>query len=134
MRRSQGQAFRLARRGRTLIVCVALLTQFGASLWGAAAARDGMVGCHKSIPYSSAVEYSRTVDAGRETPAQTPAGHDHASCSLCQLGFSFIQSEEPVVEERLLAHRRVSLVEPAIPAPIVVFNRGAPARAPPSQA
>jgi hypothetical protein len=119
----------------SLIVCVALLTQFGASLWGAAAARDGLPGCHKSIAWSATAAHAApTEDAGGGTPAQKLPGHDHASCSLCQLGFSFIHSDAPVFEARVVAHKRVRLGEPAHVDVVAVFNRGAPARAPASQA
>jgi hypothetical protein len=118
----------------SLIVCVALLTQFGASLWGAAAARDGLVGCHKNIAWSDTVDLKRSADLDRAAPAQKPVGHDHASCSLCQLGFNFFHSETPIFEARVLAHARVALAEPEIPAPTPVFDYAAPARAPPSQA
>jgi hypothetical protein len=119
----------------SLIVCVALLTQFGASLWGAAAARDGLPGCHRSIAWSLTADVKPSDSAGPEAPAQLPAaGHDHASCSLCQLSFSFIQSDAPVFDAVVVAHVRVALAEPRAPAPTIVFNRSAPARAPPSQA
>ncbi len=118
----------------SLIVCVALLTQFGASLWGAAAARDGLVGCHKSMAWSATANAATPSDPGQAAPAQAPSKPDHACCSLCQLGSGFIQSEAPVFEARAVAYRRVLLAEPVAPEPLRVFNRGAPARAPPSQA
>ena len=118
----------------SLIVCVALLTQFGASLWGAAAARDGLVVCHTSIASSDTLGPTRIDQVDRGAPAQTPVGHDHASCSLCQLGFTFFRSETPVFEARVLAHARIRLSEPEIPAPTPVLTYSAPARAPPSQA
>jgi hypothetical protein len=118
----------------SLIVCVALLTQFGASLWGAAAARDGLPGCHRNIAWSATVDVAPPDDAGREPPRQKPAGHDHGSCSLCQLNFGLYYSETPVFEARVVAHQRVRLGEPAHLDVIAVFNRSAPARAPPSQA
>lgn len=112
----------------SLIVCVALLTQLGASFWGATAARDGYLPCHREIAVSA--DLSR--DAGRK-PMGAPAPHDHASCSLCQLGFSVVSSDAPLFEARAVAfHSRVALEEPDIPAPRAVFNRSAPARAPPS--
>ena len=37
----------------SLIVCVALLTQLGASFWGAAAARDGNAPCHRVMTVSA---------------------------------------------------------------------------------
>jgi hypothetical protein len=117
----------------SLIVCVALLTQFGASLWGAAAARDGLPGCHRNIAWSATADVTRPDDGGA-APEQKPAGHDHGSCSLCQLSFGFFYSETPVFEARVVAHQRVRLGEPAPLDVIAVFNRSAPARAPPSQA
>jgi hypothetical protein len=117
----------------SLIVCVALLTQFGASLWGAAAARDGLPGCHRSIAWSATADVMRPDDASG-APAQKSPGHDHGSCSLCQLSFGLFYSETPVFEARVLAHQRVRLGEPASLDVIAVFNRSAPARAPPSQA
>jgi hypothetical protein len=118
----------------SLIVCVALLTQFGASLWGAAAARDGLVGCHKNIAYSDRADLRRVPDADRGAPAQTPAKPDHACCSLCELGFGFLGSEAPVFETHVAARRLVRSGAPADMDVIAVFNRSAPARAPPSQA
>jgi len=118
----------------SLIICVALLTQFGASLWGAAAARDGVVGCHKSMAWSTTTDFGRAGEEGRATPAEAPAKPDHDCCSLCELSFGFLESETPVFETQAVAYRRVLLAEPVTPAPLVVFNRSAPARAPPSQA
>jgi len=118
----------------SLIICVALLTQFGASLWGAATARDGVVGCHKTIAWTAMADVGPSGDTDREAPAQSPSKPDHACCSLCQLSFGFFKSEAPVFETRAVAYRRVLLAEPAAPAPLTVFNRSAPARAPPSQA
>jgi hypothetical protein len=118
----------------SVLICVALLTQFGASLWGAAAARDGLPGCHRSIAWSTNADVTRPDTVGNEAPAQKSAGHDHASCSLCQLSFGLYYSEAPVFEARLLTHRRVPLGEPANLDVIAVFNRSAPARAPPSRA
>lgn len=118
----------------SLIICVALLTQFGASLWGAAAARDGVVGCHRSVAWSATADVSRSAEEGRATPAQAPSKPDHACCSLCQLSFGFFTSEAPVFETRAVAYRRVLLAEPVASAPLTIFNRSAPARAPPSQA
>jgi hypothetical protein len=112
----------------SLIVCVALLTQLGASFWGAAAARDGIAPCHRVMTVSATTQGDA---AGKSTGA--PAPHDHASCSLCQLGFSVVNSDAPVfVAENLAYHFRVALTEPDFPAPRAVFNRSAPARAPPS--
>jgi hypothetical protein len=111
----------------SLIVCVALLTQLGASFWGAAAARDGIAPCHRVITVASAAQ-----DAAGQ-PSGAPAPHDHASCSLCQLGFSVVSSDAPVfVAETLVFQSRVALPEPDALSPRAVFNRSAPARAPPS--
>jgi hypothetical protein len=112
----------------SLIVCVALLTQFGASLLGATEARAGLIGCHESVAWSSPAERSAEP---RRVPAQTPVRHDHASCYLCQLGFSIVRSEAPNIETRVVAHHRVRLAEPQPPAPITVLNYSAPARASP---
>ncbi|MGJ0509599.1 MAG: hypothetical protein ACR652_21245 [Methylocystis sp.] len=118
----------------SLIVCVALLAQFVASLWGAAEAREGPLGCHKTYAWSATVDAKQSADTSQQTPAQTPSGHDHATCSLCQLGFSVVQSEAPDIETRVLAHESVKLDEPQAPAPISVLNYSAPARGSPSQA
>lgn len=118
----------------SLIVCVALLTQLGASFWGATTARDGSVWCHKLISASVALDAQQP---GGETgrPAGAPAPHDHASCSLCQLGFSVIDGAAPVFDAQAVKfYSRVALVEPAAPAPRALFNRSASARAPPFKA
>ncbi len=116
----------------SLIVCVALATQLGASLWGAAAARDGYVGCHRSPAFS--VSLDEASPASRtESPVPASQTHDHASCSLCQLGFSVIDPVAPVLQaEPVVFHTRVARVETDTPPTRVVFNRSAPARAPPS--
>jgi hypothetical protein len=118
----------------SLIVCVALLAQLGASLWGAAAAREVLIECHKNIAWSARADIKRSAESGRQAPAQTPSRHDHASCSLCQLGFSFVHKEATTFEARAAAHERVRIAEPRALAPIIVFNRSAPARASPSRA
>jgi hypothetical protein len=118
----------------SLIVCVALLTQFGASLWGAAEAREGLHNCHRYIAWSSTADITRSDEAGQHAPARKSAGHDHGSCSLCQLSFGLFYSEAPVFKARIVTHQRVVLCEPAGLDVIAVFNRSAPARAPPSQA
>jgi hypothetical protein len=119
----------------SLIVCVALLTQFGASLWGAAAARDGLPGCHRNIAWSVTADVKTSDAGGSEAPTNLPAaGHDHASCSLCQLSLGFTQSVPPAFDAIVVAHVRVVLAELRAPKPTVVLNRSAPARAPPSQA
>ncbi len=112
----------------SLIICVALLTQIGVSLWGAAAARDGVTLCNRDT-LVSAMAPGRPADH----PTNAPASHDHAACSLCQLGFSFISGEAPYfVVETLAYQHRVALVEPDVWAQRAIFNRSAPARAPPS--
>jgi hypothetical protein len=116
----------------SLIVCVALLTQFGASLWGAVEAREGLPNCHRNIAWSATADVTRPDVARHEAPAQKSAGHDHGSCSLCQLSFGLFYSEAPVFEARVVTHQRVSLSEPADLDVIVTFNRSAPARASPS--
>lgn len=115
----------------SLIVCVALLTQLGASFWGAAAARDGYVFCHRQIVVA------QTQDAPpapvKNAPAGAPLSHDHGSCSLCQLGFSVIGAEPPHFSAQAIRfHWRIAFVERDAPAPRFVFNLNAPARAPPS--
>lgn len=116
----------------SLIICVALLTQLGASFWGAAAARDGMTPCHRVMTVAAAVSTPGQDDAGGK-PANAPVTHDHASCSLCQLGFSVVSSDAPVFEARpVVFYSRISLAESESPAPRVIFNHSAPARAPPS--
>jgi hypothetical protein len=113
----------------SLIVCVALLTQIGASFWGAAAARDSHIFCHRQIAAAAA---DASLPGAGGAPAQAPAGHDHASCSLCQLGFAVIDSEPPFFAGRAIAHHfRVAFFEPGAPAPRFYFNLNAPARAPP---
>ncbi len=100
----------------TLIVCVALLTQLGASFSGATAARDGFAGCHRPIVAWSAAE--RQSSGGNGIPAGAPAPHDHASCSLCQLGFTAISSETPATPARLeKAYWRVAYVAAESPRP-----------------
>jgi Protein of unknown function (DUF2946) len=128
-RNTVGRADMSKRVVASLIVCVALLTQLGASFWGAAAARDGIAPCHRVMTVSTTTAGDA---AGKSTGA--PAPHDHASCSLCQLGFSVVNSDAPVfVAENLAYHFRVALTEPDLPAPRAIFNRSAPARAPPSR-
>ncbi|WP_363350250.1 hypothetical protein [Methylocystis echinoides] len=113
----------------SLIVCVALLTQLGASFAGAAAARDGFVFCHRQIV---AAQASAPADV-KGAPAQAPLGADHASCSLCQLGFSVISGEPPYfLAQALRFYLRVAFVERDAPAPRSAINLNAPARAPPS--
>ncbi|MEK8091471.1 hypothetical protein WOC76_02805 [Methylocystis sp. IM3] len=115
----------------SLIVCVALLTQLGASFWGAAAARDDHVFCNRQIV---AVQ---TQDAAtfpvENAPAGAPLAHDHGSCSLCQLSFSIIGAEPPHFSAQAIRfHWRVAFVERDVPEPRFLFNLNAPARAPPS--
>jgi hypothetical protein len=112
----------------SLIVCVALLTQLGASLWGATAAREGYVGCHRQIaPY--AIAGAPVSDAG--APVGAPA-HDHASCFLCQLGLSAVDSDAPTLPARLLTPIwRFALSKPDASPRLHALNRNAPARAPP---
>ncbi len=114
----------------SLIVCVALLTHFGASLWNATAMRADLTGCHLNVAWSSPADVERS-GAPDGAPAQTPVPHDHASCSLCQLGFSIVRSDAPDIEAWVIAHRRVRLTEPHTRVPITVLNFSAPARASP---
>jgi hypothetical protein len=111
----------------SLIVCVALLTQLGASFWGAAVARDGDMGCHRVV-----IALASDDSAGS---GHTPPAHHHESCSLCQLGFAMVDSEGPLLPVRAIAFVRQSRL-PAVQEPPVlsVFNKGGPARAPPSHA
>jgi hypothetical protein len=111
----------------SLIVCVALLTQIGASFWGAAAARDGYVGCHKAAIALAAHD--------KFAPGQVPPAHDHDSCSLCQLGFAAVDSEAPLLPVRALAYVwRLRLLAGLEPPFLSVLNKSGPARAPPSRA
>ncbi len=115
----------------SLIVCVALLTQIGASFWGAAAARDGFVYCHRQIVAAPTPDAPSTP--AKDAPAGAPLAHDHASCSLCQLGFSAIGSEPPFFSaEAIRFHWRVAFIERDSEAPRFVIDLNAPARAPPS--
>jgi hypothetical protein len=115
----------------SLIVCVALLTQLGASLWGAAAARDGYAGCHKSVAIHKIANAGVLGDTA--TPGEAPTPHDHASCFLCQLGFTAISSGAPLLPmARLQLYWRVAMDAPGGSPRPNVFNRNAPARAPPS--
>jgi hypothetical protein len=119
----------------SLIVCVALLTQFGVSLWGATTARDGFPGCHRPVDgYAAAAVVDPAPAASQKAPAQTPAKPDHACCSLCELSFGFLGSDAPVFETHVAVRRLVRFGAPADMDVIAVFNRSAPARAPPSQA
>lgn len=115
----------------SLIVCVALLTQIGASFWAVAAARDGMALCDR--PVAASAMPTPGQDGAGDPPASAPAPHDHASCSLCQLGFSAVASQSPIFETRpVVFYARISRGESEAPAPRVILNRSAPARAPPS--
>lgn len=119
----------------SLIVCVALLTQIGASFWGAAAARDGHAPCHRQLSAAAAKAPSGVSSDAAGAPMQAPAPHDHASCSLCQLGFSVVRGDTPVfVAQAVVFYSRVARAEPQALAPRSVFNASAPARAPPSRA
>jgi hypothetical protein len=120
----------------TLIVCVALLTQIGASLSGAAAARDGIAGglwCHKQIAAAYAAKAGAATPPGdTSAPNGAPASHDHASCSFCQAGVDAPTMDAAWPAPRIVAFsRRLALLAPA-PVFAPVFNRSAPARAPPS--
>jgi hypothetical protein len=117
----------------SLIVCVALLTQIGASFWGAAAAREGYAPCHRQI--ASIAESAARPAGGKSLPAGAPVPHDHASCSLCQLGLTVIDSEAPVLPARSIALDWRSPPAAAEAPPLrSAFNKSAPARAPPSRA
>ncbi|PPD42658.1 MAG: hypothetical protein CTY15_11905 [Methylocystis sp.] len=114
----------------SLIVCVALLTQLGASFWGAAAARDGYAGCHKQSLFSLAAAAQTSGEKG--VPA-APATHDHASCSLCQLAFAAIDADPPALPARSIKPAwRIAFVAAEPPPRPTALNRSAPARAPPS--
>lgn len=121
----------------TLIICVTLVMQFGASLSGAAAARDGFADspwCHnQAAVVDAAAPADRVSFNGKTSPGGAPLEHDHASCSFCQIGFTAALLETSVFEALVIEpYRRIALIEPASPATRVVFNRSAPARAPPS--
>ncbi|MGJ0393202.1 MAG: hypothetical protein ACR650_10725 [Methylocystis sp.] len=117
----------------SLIVCVALLTQLGASLWGAAAARDGYTGCHKQAP-AFAIADARGANDG-DAPSGAPAPHGHATCFLCQFGFTAIDTASPALSARpLLPYRRVTLVGPDACPRSAALNWNALARAPPPSA
>lgn len=117
----------------SLIVCVALLTQLGASFWGAAAARDGVAPCHQTTSIDAMAGRADGKPMG--APMGAPAPHDHASCALCQLGFSVVDSAPPIfVQRNVVSQAVVTAPEPDLPAPRAIFNRSAPARAPPSRA
>ncbi len=112
----------------SLIVCVALLTQIGASFWGAAAAREGFAPCHRQI----AVSLADHAD-GKSPPSGGPVSHDHASCSLCQLGLTAIGAAAPVLPARSIGPQwRMSPSPADAPPPLARFNKSAAARAPPS--
>lgn len=116
----------------SLIVCVALLTQLGASLWGAATARDGYVSCRR--PHATVSVAGAALFDVKGAPAGAPAAHDHASCTLCQLGFCAIGGEPPFFSaEAIRFHWRVDFAEPNVVVVPSVFNLNAPARAPPSE-
>jgi hypothetical protein len=122
----------------SLIVCVALLTQLGASLSGAAAAR-GYVRCHMSIAAAAAPVSVAQSAADKVAPADLPAGapasHDHASCALCQLGLTAIGADAPVLPARSIKpYWRVARIGFDAPPLLSVFNKSGPARAPPSRA
>jgi hypothetical protein len=127
----------------TLIVCVSFLTQFGASLSGASAARDGTLGrlwCHKQISVAATAKSAPTksVEAplgDKSAPNGAPFSHDHGSCSFCQLGVDAPPFDANVLAPRIVGISwRTAKAETESPLPRYVFNRGAPARAPPSQA
>ncbi|KAF2989656.1 hypothetical protein OGR47_01205 [Methylocystis sp. MJC1] len=114
----------------SLIVCVALLTQLGASLWGAAAAREGYAGCHRQAAIVAATD----ARGGRGAPFGAPTPHDHASCSLCQLGLTAIDSDAPSLPARRLEpYWRIEAAESAASPLGKIFNRNAPARASPAR-
>lgn len=119
----------------SLIVCVALLAQIGASLWGASAGRDGFAPCHRQAAALSdalASDLAARLDGGKTLPTGAPAPHDHASCSLCQLGLTAIGSAAPVLPARSVALEwRVSLNWIEVRPSGSAFNKSAPPRAPP---
>ncbi|WP_424360849.1 hypothetical protein [Methylocystis parvus] len=115
----------------SLIVCVALLTQIGASLWGAAAAREGYAPCHRSA-VALADGVASGVAGGQSLPTGAPVSHDHGSCSLCQLGLTVIGGEAPVLPVRAVAHAwRVPADWVEAHPPGFAYNKSAPPRAPP---
>lgn len=115
----------------SLIVCVALLTQIGASFWGAAAAREGYAPCHRrAVAIADAM--ATDVAGGKSLPTGAPVSHDHGSCSLCQLGLTIIGSDAPVLPVRAVAHAwRVSTNWTEARPPGFAYNKSAPPRAPP---
>jgi hypothetical protein len=119
----------------SLIVCVALLTQIAASHWGATAMRDGYPGCHRQ---TVSIDDAQLLSGGEKSSSRLPVDqstpHDHASCSLCQLGFSFIGVAAPAEHVRALALEwRIELPTTESAPHASAFNRNAPARAPPSR-
>lgn len=115
----------------SLIVCVALLMQIGASFSGAAAARAGDAPCHRQVA-AMADAVAPDVAGGKSLPTGAPVSHDHASCSLCQLGLTAIDSVAPVLPARAVAPEwRVSLKWADPPSSRPPFNKSAPPRAPP---
>ena len=121
----------------TLIICITLVMQFGASLSGAAAARDGFSAspwCHKQSAAIAAASPAASVDE-KTAPGGAPGTHDHASCSFCQIGFTAALFETTVFEALAIEpYRRIALIVPETPKRGFSFNRSAPARAPPSLA
>jgi hypothetical protein len=100
----------------TLIICVSFLTQIGASLSGAAAARDGFGGrfwCHNQIVSQivsqigvakAAVSNDATTPRDAPGPKGAPVSHDHGSCSFCQAGV-----DAPTIGAAVIAPRLVKL-------------------------
>lgn len=112
----------------TLIVCAALATQFGASLAGAAAVRDGYAACHK---FFSAAGADAAENQRAPAPA-SPSSHDHAACSLCQIGFNAIDVNLPALPwPTVEPHRQTVAALPEARPFACEYNRNAPARAPP---
>lgn len=113
----------------SLIVCVALLTQLGASFWAAAMARDGYAGCERRIEFAP---LNSTADDNKGVPADAPTPHDHTSCSMCQGGFDVIVGEAPVLPPRAI-EQYWPVAFSSIEAPPLrsSINRSAAARAPP---
>ena len=78
---------------------------------------------------------SKAVTSGAqgESGPATPAGHDHASCLMCQVGVLALPTVD--ANDVLSLHtpfRRVALATRADNVARVRFNPGAPVRAPPS--
>lgn len=117
----------------TVILCVALLTQFAASL-SVASARAGFgdaFRCHGAI----AVRAAGGADARPAGDEDAPPPHNHADCAYCQCGPADAPTPADVLAPRPIPLAwRVAIPAAEEPAPrFSSFNPGAPARASPSR-